>query len=120
MFRLPYKNIEKGTVFSIETLKSSDIFIARENGERYGWSNDTLRSAGWTQYSEDYLDSMSSITATLFNKKGCCVPMTPTIFSLELWHCKVQQKAVTTLPQVMTEETVAAIFVIEGMKLRAI
>ena len=117
MFPLPYKNIEKRTVFAIETLESSDIFIARENGDQYGWSNDTLRSAGWTRYSEDYHDRMSSITATLFNNRGCCVPMTPTIISLEVCHDKVQQQAVTTQPKVMTEETVAAIFVIEGLKL---
>ena len=47
MFQLPYEAIPKGIIFKIKTRHASYIYIAHQEGEKSGWSENILRGNGW-------------------------------------------------------------------------
>ena len=114
-FRLPFECIPVGTVFTFYTLKYSEIFIARQKGEMCGWSEDNLRENGWKIYSPALPFEPHSVMVTLRNKNRGDVSTTPTVTHLELWHRKTEPNIETILPKTVTEKTLAAFFVVEGI-----
>ena len=107
LFQLPYKDIQKGTIFSVTTCEQSDIVIAHEDAKvngRNGWSEETLRIdgiRGWQPCPGPVLTIVSNNT--------------PFCTLTKLWSIRAQQGDTIHLPEVETSETVAAVFVLEGM-----
>ena len=108
LFQLPYKDIQRGTIFSITACEQSDVVIAHEDAKvngRNGWSEDTLRIdgiRGWQPCPAPVLTIVSN------NTPFCTLP--------KIWSRGLQKGQTMELPEVETSETVAAIFVVEGMK----
>ena len=103
MFQLPYEKIKKGTVFSINThAPSADIYIAQKEGEKRGWCDFGLIGQNWSQKD-------GKVRAIFAGDR-------PSVLSLsKIWHTKINgQPASAKLPKVITPETIAAIFVVEG------
>ena len=105
LFQLPYKDIQKGTIFSIVACEQSDIYIAHEEakGKRNGWSESTLREDGKNGWEPC---PGPVITIVTNNTPFCKLP--------NIW-CRTAQRGQTiNFPEVETSETVAAIFVKES------
>ena len=103
MFQLPYENIQKGTVFSIFSREpSADVYIAQKEGEKRGWCAFELIRQSWSQ--------KNGKVRVMFAGEG------PSVLGLsKIWHTQTKgQPASTELPPLITPETIAAIFVVEG------
>ena len=109
MFRLPYDDIPKGTIFEVNTRKPSAIFLARERGDKSGWSNDSLEKDEWEQCN-------SSVAVSLFGHES-------TDYRTELVHLDLWRKIPNSfkrchLPEVDIDASVAAIFVVESKMMK--
>ena len=107
LFQLPYKDIQKGTIFSISACEQCDIVIAHEEAKvngRNGWAESTLKIdgiRGWEPCPAPVLTIVSN------NTPFCTLS--------KIWSRRAQKGQIVHFPEVETSETVAAIFVIEGM-----
>ena len=106
LFQLPYKDIQKGTIFSISTVEQCDIVIAHEDAKvngRNGWAESTLKIdgiRGWEPCPAPVLTIVSD------NTPFCTLS--------KIWSRRAQKGQIIELPEIETSETVAAIFVVEG------
>ena len=105
MFRLPYDDIPKGTIFEVNTRKPSAIFLARERGDRRGWSNDSLEKDEWKQCNSSVAVSLLGHISTEYRTE---------LVHLDLWWKISNSFESSSLPEVDTDATVAAIFVLES------
>ena len=85
--------------------KPSAIFLARECGDRRGWASDLLEKDGWKQCS-------SSVAVSLFGHES--TEYRTELVHLDLWWKILNSLESSFLPEVDTDMTVAAIFVVEG------
>ena len=101
------RKFQKGTIFSISTCEQCDIVIAHEDAKvngRNGWAETTLKIdgiRGWEPCPAPVLTIVSN------NTPFCTLS--------KIWSRRAQKGQIIELPEVETSETVAAIFVIEGM-----
>ena len=112
LFRLPFNDIEEGTIFNIITLWPSTIYIARiKDDENCGWPKDALEDSGWELLANhgDYVE--------IFGKDLLMWRR------FELWRKMVGENEGTTLPEIKeaserpTElKSAVAIFVVEGIE----